>query len=147
MESSFTNLEQPKQISPQTSFIKLILMIFNVIIIIHIFLTHLIGLPFYNYTLILLGEMYLIFIWSELRYDESYKNYVITVIASLILVIFTLYYSVDIFNYSNLLPLVLMIEILIFYCSLIIIPSAIIVFILVNYNYYNYTNYSNNTHE
>ena len=148
METPLTNLEIPIKKSPQSSFIKLILMIFNIIQIIHIFFTHLIDIsPFYNYVLIFLGETYLLFIWSELREDDSYKNYLITIIASVILIILSFYYSIDALNYSYAFPLILILEYIIFYSSLIIIPISIIVFILVNYNYYNYTNYSNNTVE
>jgi hypothetical protein len=137
METPLTNLEIPIKKSPQSSFIKLILMIFNIIQIIHIFFTHLIDIsPFYNYVLIFLGETYLLFIWSELREDDSYKNYLITIIASVILIILSFYYSIDALNYSYAFPLILILEYIIFYSSLIIIPISIIVFILVNYNYY-----------
>ena len=137
METPLTNLEIAIKKSPQSSFIKLILMIFNIIQIIHIFFTHLIDIsPFYNYVLIFLGETYLLFIWSELREDDSYKNYLITIIASVILIILSFYYSIDALNYSYAFPLILILEYIIFYSSLIIIPISIIVFILVNYNYY-----------
>ena len=137
METPLTNLEIPIKKSPQSSFIKLILTIFNIIQIIHIFFTHLIDIsPFYNYVLIFLGETYLLFIWSELREDDSYKNYLITIIASVILIILSFYYSIDALNYSYAFPLILILEYIIFYSSLIIIPISIIVFILVNYNYY-----------
>ena len=137
METPLTNLDIPIKKSPQSSFIKLILMIFNIIQIIHIFFTHLIDIsPFYNYVLIFLGETYLLFIWSELREDDSYKNYLITIIASVILIILSFYYSIDALNYSYAFPLILILEYIIFYSSLIIIPISIIVFILVNYNYY-----------
>ena len=137
METPLTNLEIPIKKSPQSSFIKLILTIFNIIQIIHIFFTHLIDIsPFYNYVLIFLGEAYLLFIWSELREDDSYKNYLITIIASVILIILSFYYSIDALNYSYAFPLILILEYIIFYSSLIIIPISIIVFILVNYNYY-----------
>jgi hypothetical protein len=137
METPLTNLDIPIKKSAQSSFIKLILMIFNIIQIIHIFFTHLIDIsPFYNYVLIFLGETYLLFIWSELREDDSYKNYLITIIASVILIILSFYYSIDALNYSYAFPLILILEYIIFYSSLIIIPISIIVFILVNYNYY-----------
>ena len=139
MENPLTNpdnLNEPKVQSSQSYFIKNLLITFNIIFIFHIFFSHLIGLPFYNYILIFFGEIYLIFIWSELRYDDSYKNYLITIIASVILIILSFYYSIDALNYSYAFPLILILEYIIFYSSLIIIPISIIVFILVNYNYY-----------
>ena len=139
MENPLTNpdnLNEPKVQSSQSYFIKNLLITFNIIFIFHIFFSHLIGLPFYNYALIFFGEIYLIFIWSELRYDDSYKNYLITIIGSVFLIISSFYFSFDALNYSFIFPYIIIIENIIFFSSLIIVPSAIIVFILVNYNYY-----------